>query len=627
MPAKTDPLSAAFRCVCLHEALKLSYLPLSPWVCTSYAILLMASLFPAPQVLVLCLMVRLYDTWCLIPTQAWDSYYWCLNVDGGLLLLLLSGYASRDIDRSRISAWWGSTARVQLAIFYLASGFWKINQHFMDAHISCAPMFFLTLATTLGVHPSQPLARLIAAAAPAATIVGEMAIGFLMLAPRRRRGLHAYGVMLALLLHLGIALTPPPNNATPFAFACVVRLIVTAPTGFATAVDEVLQARAAGVKTFTLAAAAAATSTGVVYARHLAYPPHGPGTASTDPWVAAYVLLAVMLARGLVLDGWLGRGGEGGGGGDSDNDDTMRAEEWWLAEASSSSSSSLSSPSSSPFFFAHSSSSSSSSSGAATARRLRALLIGGATLYGFGGPLLGAQDLGASNMYSNLRMHGGSNHYLLPTDLLASIAPSLFADAFRTVRIEACTSGYINSIYPNEITSQMSPTELETLRLAGHKGRMFNAAKARILSPMIGAPPEAYLPKQHEFLKWTVPAMELRRLLMEAREQGEAFSLTYTLLDGQSGDEAWRRSGSGRTVTVSEDGRGGRSCSVCATHGLFGLVGWFGGVSGVCACDEGELALQPPPPFLARKFLVQQPYPIIGRDDEDPDSNFICFGP
>ena len=64
-----------------------------------------------PQVLVLCLMVRLYDTWCLIPTQAWDSYYWCLNVDGGLLLLLLSGYASRDIDRPRISACGGAARR------------------------------------------------------------------------------------------------------------------------------------------------------------------------------------------------------------------------------------------------------------------------------------------------------------------------------------------------------------------------------------------------------------------------------------------------------------------------------------------------------------------------------------
>ena len=35
------------------------------------------------------------------------------------------------------------------------------------------------------------------------------------------------GVCLALLLHLGISLTPSPNNATPFSLAMAARLLVT----------------------------------------------------------------------------------------------------------------------------------------------------------------------------------------------------------------------------------------------------------------------------------------------------------------------------------------------------------------------------------------------------------------
>ena len=47
--------------------------------------------------------------------------------------------------------------------------------------------------------------------------------------------------------------------------------------------------------------------------------------------------------------------------------------------------------------------------------------------------MLGTQDLGASNMYSNLLMHGKGNHLLSPTDLLQHVYPSAFA----TIRVEA----------------------------------------------------------------------------------------------------------------------------------------------------------------------------------------------
>jgi uncharacterized membrane protein YphA (DoxX/SURF4 family) len=148
----------------------------------------------------------------------WDSYYWCLQVDGGLLLcvgyLALVRGLSADSHADSLAAWWATTARQQLAIFYLAAGVWKVNTSFLDARTSCAPIFVLTLLQTLGYTPPPLRASQLALLAPGVTILGELTIGILLLLPSRAAV--RIGVLSALLLHLGIALTPPPNNATPF---------------------------------------------------------------------------------------------------------------------------------------------------------------------------------------------------------------------------------------------------------------------------------------------------------------------------------------------------------------------------------------------------------------------------
>lgn len=45
------------------------------------------------------------------------------------------------------------------------------------------------------------------------------------------------------------------------------------------------------------------------------------------------------------------------------------------------------------------------------------------------------QDLGSSNMYGNLRMQGGSNHFLAPTNLLRFSGP--------IVRVERSSSDVV----------------------------------------------------------------------------------------------------------------------------------------------------------------------------------------
>ena len=97
-----------------------------------------------------------------------------------------------------------------------------------------------------------------------------------------------------------------------------------------------------------------------------------------------------------------------------------------------------------------------------------------------------------------------------------------------------------------------------------------------------------------------------RKAAAENRERREAFTLRYTQLVGSRGDEAWRARSSGRLVTLVEHGDGTRTCS-----------------AGRAPCTPSDLAMQPPPGWVALKFLVNQPIPIL----EDDTDGIHCFGP
>ena len=62
-------------------------------------------------------------------------------------------------------------------------------------------------------------------------------------------------------------------------------------------------------------------------------------------------------------------------------------------------------------------------------------------------------------MYSNLRVAGGSNHLLLPTNLLRLTGA--------VVRVEACSSAAVNALYPGDsFLSALSPRQERALSLA-----------------------------------------------------------------------------------------------------------------------------------------------------------------
>ena len=151
----SDSFSAVLRVWCVHELMKLVYAPsLSAWVVFCFGLLSFTAAYPTPHMAIVALAVRLLDSLVLVPV-IWDSYYWCLQLDGGLLLLLLGqrAWLPGGPAKSSYASWWAETARLQLAVFYFASGFWKLNSSFLNVHTSCAPMFLLTLLQTVGLAP------------------------------------------------------------------------------------------------------------------------------------------------------------------------------------------------------------------------------------------------------------------------------------------------------------------------------------------------------------------------------------------------------------------------------------------------------------------------------------------
>ena len=523
-----DAFAASVLCWCLHETMKLTLAPTPlPWLIICAIIVAMTVIHPTPQTFASLSPFAL-------PTPSTKSHFVGIRSTGAckstaafiFCSFILRSQRARSIWPIVIhAAWWATTAKYQLAFFYLAAGFWKINTSFLDPSTSCAPIFVLTLLPVLGFVPPAELAPLIAQLSPAMTIVGEMTIGVLLLMPSRK--LVRLGIATALLLHIGIALTPPPNNATPFSLTCIIRLLILAPQGVSTALSEF---KPSSDLSFIvgLPLIVGLQCTAIVYQRAAAYEEILPLGAMIDWWVFATAAGGMILLRALMHE----------------------------AEAEDSKPNGKSSAA--PAI---------TSSGATTPpKALRPAMIILAAFYGFGGPLLGSQDLGSSNMYSNLRMHAGSNHLLLPTNVLRYAFPSSYA----IVRVESCTSPYINSIYPGDITAAMAPYELSLLAEAGHTAVMFNAMKARVIPDLT--------PHEAPFFKYTVPGIELRRLLTEARALNETFTLTYTVLEGDVGDEEWRRYSKGRTVTIKESSGKAPKCYVSC-----------GGLR-KCKCDEDEYA-------------------------------------
>ena len=112
----------------------------------------------------------------------------------------------------------------------------------------------------------------------------------------------------------------------------------------------------------------------------------------------------------------------------------------------------------------------------------------------------------------------------------------------------------------------------------------------------------------HPFSPYTVPALELRRVLAEARAaSSEPFVLEYDKLPGTVGDERWRRQAVESTVRLSDNGRGGLSCRIRAADEYF----WK-------KCADDEPGLLPAPGGWLAKIRIFFPLPVHAGLDELP---------
>jgi len=266
---------AMVRCWCVHEFVGRAFdMSFEPGAQSALHLMLIVATFawPTRRLTLLAVAVVMAETMVKMPV-VWDVNIWTLQMDSVLLCLgalaslrVASGRETASADNGEIgdvvAEAWALTTRRQLALFYLASGFWKINSSFLNYHTSCAPMFTLTLLGNFRVALSQPMLLLVAQASPLITIGGEMSLGLLLSFDKTK----AVGVLAALALHAGIALSPPPNNAVPFSVVCATRLLLIMPHGLASAAAEMGRGGLAASLTAAKAAAAAAAGTSVAYA-------------------------------------------------------------------------------------------------------------------------------------------------------------------------------------------------------------------------------------------------------------------------------------------------------------------------------------------------------------------------
>lgn len=185
--------------------------------------------------------------------------------------------------------------------------------------------------------------------------------------------------------------------------------------------------------------------------------------------------------------------------------------------------------------------------------------------WALGSVVFGIIDVASPNMFSNLAMHGGSNHWFLATGLLHvwkhHDATSVFGGG--VVRVDDCNSTYVNAIHPGDLTPALAPGVLRLFERHRHSGRFWNPALANVVGPHVMPPPT--------FDPYTVPNYELARLVDAAAKHPTPFRLVYARLPGVRGDAQWRRhaverrvelvvAGDHRTCTILKPGTNASRC-------------------------------------------------------------------
>jgi hypothetical protein len=243
------------------------------------------------------------------------------------------------------------------------------------------------------------------------------------------------------------------------------------------------------------------------------------------------------------------------------------------------------------------------------------LASGVAFSYSFLGIITGLQEESTPNMFANLKTHGGiDSHWLFPTGLLFHAFgdyPDSHPFGGGEVRIEETTSLWLKTVYPNDLSALLEPRmSIHLFESIGHHAPyIFNPGLARVLG---------ITPPQAQFYQYTVPALELKRLLREAKKRDEDFDLTYAQLPGTKGDEVWRSTATKRRFYVKVHGGQVTECNYVteATR-----------TSTLCGSDDLPMLPDDSVPFILQRISMYLAYPIVPTTSGEIPPTIRCFGP
>ena len=505
-----------------------------------------------------------------------------------------------ETEASFITADAKATVRVQFLLLYTAAALYKYNEGFLHHRFSCAPVYLIQIVEAY--FPASMLAT------PTATHLLKL---LTLAAPTLILLVEAavpvllwmdlrLGAAFTALFHWVIAITPPPNDIANFGTNTLPRILLLTPEPTAAATAVASLVEPSSICGLSIIGFAALTTAMQPRTWSGSFDPNVPICGA----MAAIVCAAALMSPAAPKRPPRGRVSPAG----------------WLL-------------------------------------RIYAFI------YAFVSIPLGVQDLGTANMFSSLRMHGGSNHYLLPANLLqqwfADYPPdtTVLGNAFGggIIRITAGTncshlSGASGFRYPGELQGH-TPGSIAILKKSGHSGRQW--------SPMAFACPVGNkLPKldgamgcstpHHKanagrevndgfwggvaganvfdvpFDPYTLPAPELRRIIRDSRSRYplENFNIEGVLLPGVEGDEDWRANAVAERFVLHR--------RVTHAHNADTIRCVDMKTGAPCKPWLEAILLAPPSPhplaFFFRKLLLQQPYPIV-KEDAGEHRRVHCFGP
>ena len=222
-----------------------------------------------------------------------------------------------------------------------------------------------------------------------------------------------------------------------------------------------------------------------------------------------------------------------------------------------------------------------------------------------------------------MKVHGGSNHLIVPTGLLFhAFANRSDAHVYGggVIRVEETNSNWFRTIYPAELTHILEPSIVVSLLThVGHPPPIyFNPGANRVL----GLLERGWVNHSGNIFQYTVPAIEFKRLLYEAMKKDQNFTVTFAQLPGTKGDELWRAFAVRRRFQVSVVEGVIVTCTVQKYDSK-------GKAVKRSKCDPMDLPYQLHVPWWIQKIAMYHPYPIIFDDPDKkiPRKTITCFGP